>query len=103
MTPWNFTLKNVAASETANCQFVRSKSGQAHLYSSCGESGSCLGWVSVHLSSPSVADCPSEQGETPSERRTGSKKKANYDGQDWKIMPEHFPCGETLSGRHRET
>lgn len=42
-----------------------------YLYSSCGESESCLGWVSVHLSSPSVEDCPSEPGVSPNERRTG--------------------------------
>lgn len=44
---------------------------QTYLCSSCGESESCLGWVSGHLSSPSVADCPSEQGVRPSEKEGG--------------------------------
>lgn len=65
-----------------------------YLCNSCGESESCLGWVSGHLSSPTVADCPSEQDVRPSEREGGPWRKASSDGLDQKTKPKRCPCGD---------
>lgn len=66
---------------------------QTYLCSSCGESESCLGWVGGHLSSPTEADCPSEQDVRPSEKEGGPWKKASCDGPDRMTKPKRCPCG----------
>lgn len=76
--------------------------GETDLCSSCGESGSCLGWAGGHLSSPSGADCPSEQDVRSSEKEVGRWRKASSDGPDWKTKPEHCPCGRTTSYKKRQ-
>lgn len=65
-----------------------------YLCNSCEESESCPGWVSGHLSSPTVGDCPSEQDVRPSEREGGPWRKANSDGLDQKTKPKRCPCGD---------
>lgn len=68
-----------------------------YLCSLYGESESCLGWVGGHLSSPSVADCPSEQDVCPSEKVGAQWRKASSGGLNWKTKPEHCPCGLNTS------